>query len=272
MVKVIDRAFKNEDILIFKFIKNVAISASAEHIKECLSVYLQDFLKLAMTSGKNDELRIEIIGILANINYGKCWEETLNQAFLDFLSNNISNQVAEDDIVLETIALVANICKSKKCAEILFKQKMLKKLTSLIVEKTEDDEFIVQLFYAVYIFLAHGLGIDFILQQDQLIILFLQYISDKNKVITEMNNNILNVIKEYDAELAEKIKEIKYSEHNKEWLESVNQIESQQMGNPMYGNQIDYELYLAAQQQQMMQEYPNYFEQNNLWDSDPDGQ
>ena len=41
---------------------------------------------------------------------------------------------------------------------------MLKKLTSLILEKVEDDEFIVQLFYAVYIFLAHGLGIDFILQ------------------------------------------------------------------------------------------------------------
>ena len=41
---------------------------------------------------------------------------------------------------------------------------MLKKITSLILEKTEDDEFIVQLFYALYIFLAHGLGIDFILQ------------------------------------------------------------------------------------------------------------
>lgn len=50
-----------------------------------------------------------------------------------------------------------------------------------------------------------------------------------------MNNNILNVLKvllkiaimfifclqEYDPDLSEKIKEIKYTEHNKEWIENM---------------------------------------------------
>ena len=51
-----------------------------------------------------------------------------------------------------------------------------------------------------------------------------------------MNNNVLSVLKvfffnkkkkkkkkkEYDAELAEKAKELKYADHNKEWVENMN--------------------------------------------------
>ena len=34
--------------------------------------------------------------------------------------------------------------------------------------------------------------------------------------------NFFFIKKEYDAELAEKVKEIKYAEHNKEWVETMN--------------------------------------------------
>ena len=36
--KVIDRAMKYNDVLLFKFIKNMAMNCSAEHLKECLQV------------------------------------------------------------------------------------------------------------------------------------------------------------------------------------------------------------------------------------------
>lgn len=39
---------------------------------------MKHFVKLALTEGKFDDLKIEIIGIIANIRYGDKWEEYLN--------------------------------------------------------------------------------------------------------------------------------------------------------------------------------------------------
>lgn len=39
---------------------------------------MKHFVKLALTEGKIDDLKIEIIGILASIRYGEKWEEYLS--------------------------------------------------------------------------------------------------------------------------------------------------------------------------------------------------
>ena len=60
---------------------------------------MRDFLKLAMT-GKNDEIKLEVIGILANIKLEEKWFDYMNDFFIDFLSKSISNGIVEEDIIL----------------------------------------------------------------------------------------------------------------------------------------------------------------------------
>jgi len=66
-------------------------------------------------------LKFEIIGILANIPLGEKWREFLNNTLLDFVHNNLAYGIADEDIILETVMLVANIAVDGKCAEILAK-------------------------------------------------------------------------------------------------------------------------------------------------------
>jgi hypothetical protein len=73
---------------------------------------------LALTEGKVDELKVELIGLLANIHLDDKWEEYVsNRTFIDFLNTNLANGVVEDDIILETIQLVSAICQTSGCAE-----------------------------------------------------------------------------------------------------------------------------------------------------------
>ncbi len=105
----------------------------------------------------------------------------MNNTFIEFLHSNISGGVVEDDIMLETIMLVSSICTSSKCSEILYsifklykaiinwkiKKKENKFLTSfceLLIEKGDDDEFVVQCLYGIYQILNHKIGIEFMLQ------------------------------------------------------------------------------------------------------------
>jgi NADH:ubiquinone oxidoreductase subunit E len=61
-----------------------------------LKVYATELLKLAMSKNINDDLRIELIGILTNIQLGKEWIEHLkNSQFMEFIAQNISLGVSE---------------------------------------------------------------------------------------------------------------------------------------------------------------------------------
>lgn len=56
---------------------------------------IPDLIKLLFTQSKNDELKIEIIGILANIRIGNEWEEFLNNSFLEFIQANLLSSAVE---------------------------------------------------------------------------------------------------------------------------------------------------------------------------------
>ena len=64
---------------------------------------------MAITKGKNDDLRYELIGILGNLELKEKWEPFLKDSLIDFLKSNLTPGICEDDILLETIMLVASI-------------------------------------------------------------------------------------------------------------------------------------------------------------------
>jgi hypothetical protein len=62
-----------------------------------------------VTRGKVEDLKFELIGIVAAIKLEDQWVKALNESFLEFLHNNLATGIAEDDIILETLMLISTI-------------------------------------------------------------------------------------------------------------------------------------------------------------------
>jgi hypothetical protein len=72
---------------------------------------------------------------------------------------------------------------------------MMTIICGLIIEKGDDDEFIVQLLYTLYQFLVHKIGIEFILQQEEIVITLLNNIQDKNLNVRKINDEVLDILR-----------------------------------------------------------------------------
>jgi hypothetical protein len=76
-----------------------------------------------MTKTKNAEMCFEMLGIMASSKLGKEWTDFLlsNGIFIDFLEKTMINDVTEDDILMETLALIANNCQEAECCSLIEK-------------------------------------------------------------------------------------------------------------------------------------------------------
>jgi hypothetical protein len=81
------------------------------------------FIKLLVTRGKHEDLKFELLGIIAAIKLDDQWAKILNESFIELLHNNLATGIVEDDIILETLMLISSIAKSKRSAEILYSKK-----------------------------------------------------------------------------------------------------------------------------------------------------
>lgn len=64
--------------------------------------------------------------------------------------------------------------------------------------------------HCVYIFLSHKQGIDIVLQQEEILMGLLNNIQDKNPTVRKVNDEVLDILREYDPELSERVKEKKF--------------------------------------------------------------
>lgn len=58
---------------------------------------------------------------MASARLGKEWTDVLlsNDKFIDFLEKTMVNGVTEDDLLMETLALIANICQEAECCSLI---------------------------------------------------------------------------------------------------------------------------------------------------------
>ena len=82
-------------------------------------MYIEDFIKIMLNPNAIDELKIEMIGLLSHMRLGDVWANYMDEAFLAFLIENVSMELKEEDVVLETLGLVSNLCASKKSCDII---------------------------------------------------------------------------------------------------------------------------------------------------------
>lgn len=103
-------------------------------------------------------------------------------------------------------------------------------MCTLLIEKGDDDEFITQTLYAIYQFLHHKIGIEFVLNSEDVMVTLLNNIQDKNLNVRKVNDDLLDILREYDIELTEQVRERKFYEFNREWIESMEEYERNIMG------------------------------------------
>ena len=106
-------------------------------------MYIEDFIKITINPNAIDELRIEMIGLLSHMRLGNVWANYLKDNFFQFIISCLNTQIKEEDVVLETLGLVANLCASKKSCKIIADSPILKMLPLIMDEKQEDDEFVL---------------------------------------------------------------------------------------------------------------------------------
>ena len=60
---------------------------------------------------------LELLGTMVYISTDT-WDEVLEEAnFIEYLHNNLANGYAEDDIILESVMLIATICRTEAIAQ-----------------------------------------------------------------------------------------------------------------------------------------------------------
>ena len=71
---------------------------------------------------------LELLGTMVYIPSDH-WEIVIDKTnFIDFIHNNLVNGFAEDDIVLESVMLIATICRTEKIAEMIANSYLIKML------------------------------------------------------------------------------------------------------------------------------------------------
>ena len=71
---------------------------------------------------------LELLGTMVYIPSDH-WEIVIDKTnFIDFIHNNLVNGFAEDDIVLESVMLIATICRTEKIAVMIANSYLMKML------------------------------------------------------------------------------------------------------------------------------------------------
>jgi hypothetical protein len=158
-------------------------------------MYIDDFIKITINPNAVAELKIEMIGLLSHMRLGDVWKNYIKGPFFNFITFNLDvTQQPEEDIVLETLGLVSNLCASKVSCKIIAESQILAMLPRVMDEKQEDDEFVLQILYILYKMFGYELGVKFILGQSKLINFCIELIEDTNKKLTTLTNQLLDLI------------------------------------------------------------------------------
>ena len=78
-------------------------------------------IKMVMINSKNEEMCLELVGIMTHSKIGKEWTDILlsNEKFLEYLGKIMISGVSEDDILMEVVMLIGSICHEAECCSLI---------------------------------------------------------------------------------------------------------------------------------------------------------
>lgn len=73
-------------------------------------------------------MMLELLGTMVYIPTDR-WEQVIQRTgFIEFIHKNLVNGFAEDDIVLESVMLIATMCRTEAIAELIANSYLIKML------------------------------------------------------------------------------------------------------------------------------------------------
>ncbi|CDW81512.1 kinesin-associated protein 3 [Stylonychia lemnae] len=223
--ELINRAIKFNDTLLFKVCRNIAQFAPST--LETFERYLEQYIMMAQQCGENTDLQLELLGTMVYIHSDR-WEEAVHKTnFIEFVYNSLLSGFAEDDIILETVMLVATICRNDDIATILANSFLIKMLQDLLGAKQEDDEMVQQILNTFFKFLFFKPTREIVLHQTQMVSIVLELLSDKNPNIRKLVNAILDHVQLHDEMWKQEIKTRRFQVHNQVYLKLMEEYDKQ---------------------------------------------
>ncbi|KYN07986.1 Kinesin-associated protein 3 [Cyphomyrmex costatus] len=215
-------AFKNQDALIMKMIRNISQHDST---KENFVEFVGDFA-MALTQSDSQDFVLEVIGVLGNLELPDLDYSQIIQRcnLIPWIRNNLVPGKVQDDVVLEIVIFLGTSARDEDCARLLCKADILLSLIELLKAKQEDDEMVLQIIYIFYQIAKHDSTRDYLIRETEAPGYLIDLMHDKNSAIRKVCDTCLDVIAICDKNWAVRIKVEKFRSHNQQWLEMVESI------------------------------------------------
>ena len=97
--------------------------------------HLEQYATMVQQCGENTDLMLELLGTMVYIPTDHWNVVVARTNFIEFIHNNLVNGFAEDDIVLESVMLIATICRSEPIATQIANSYLIKMLQDLLGAK-----------------------------------------------------------------------------------------------------------------------------------------
>ena len=224
---LVDRLYQSHDLHVLKLVRNLALHRSvATH----LLPFAADLIALAQQVDA-PELLVELLGILGSLPLDELAElPDLADKYnlVEFLARFLVPGFTADDVLLEVIICFGQLASHPQCAPRLSQSRVLQALYSIITDKQEDDEIVLQILFCFFHLLQASEPRFALLQQTQLVVYLLDLLMDKNEGVRKTADLCLDVVMELDETWAPQIRQRKFAMHNKEWLEVVDEDEAEE--------------------------------------------
>ncbi|XP_012268345.2 kinesin-associated protein 3 isoform X1 [Athalia rosae] len=221
---LIRRAFRTQDPLIMKMIRNISQHDST---KESFVEFVGDFAT-ALTQSDSQDFVLEIVGVLGNLTLPDLdYSQILRRCnLIPWIRNNLVPGKAQDDLVLEVVIFLGTAACDEMCARLMCKADILLSLVELLKAKQEDDEIVLQIIYVFYQIAKHDSTRDYLIREtgNEAPGYLIDLMHDKNPVIRKVCDACLDVIALCDESWAARIKVEKFRSHNQQWLEMVESV------------------------------------------------
>ncbi|XP_076228835.1 kinesin associated protein 3 isoform X2 [Nomia melanderi] len=221
---LIKKAFRNQDPLIMKMIRNISQHDST---KESFVEFVGDFA-MALNQSDSQDFVLEVVGVLGNLELPDLdYSQILHLCdLIPWIRNNLVPGKAPDDLVLEIVIFLGTAAYDEDCARLLCKADILLSLIELLKAKQEDDEMVLQIIYVFYQISKHDSTRDYLIREtgNEAPGYLIDLMHDKNPAIRKVCDACLDVIAMCDKNWAARIKVEKFRSHNQQWLEMVESI------------------------------------------------
>jgi len=233
--RLIRRAFQTCDELLFKVLRNLAQQESLT-VKRRFGPYMEQMVQLLRSTEITAELFVEVLGCLANLYLPEFdfFALVRKHDLLHFLAQYAQPGAVDDDILLEVVMFVGVLC-NEGTAPMLVESGLVNTLFSLMGEKKEDDEFVLQIAFAFNKFMLFEGTRNAMLSSTQVVFYLVDLLQDKNKEVRRVADQCLDIIMDADEEWAVRIRNLKFEAFNQDWLDVV--TASPEQGGNMRGGE-----------------------------------